>query len=133
VGSEIGHRISHARRVRPDVVRPSRAGGHLRDRAAALPRRLYATASVPSGRLPADAETLAFALERKRAQRKRDFTPTPLDEDPRATLLPVGCWSRPPRGAALDFMSNDGWPATLAYDWTYKMTLQRVDESGNAL
>jgi hypothetical protein len=105
----------------------------MRERRGSKSRALGRLALVPSGRLPADAETLAFALERKRAQRKRDFTPTPLDEDPRATLLPVGCWSRPPRGAALDFMSNDGWPATLAYDWTYKMTLQRVDESGNAL
>jgi len=45
---------------------------------------------VPSGRLPADAETLAFTQERKRAQRERDFTPTPLDEGPRATPLPMG-------------------------------------------
>jgi hypothetical protein len=45
---------------------------------------------VPSGRLPADAETLALTQECKRAQRGRDFTPTPLDEGPRATLLPMG-------------------------------------------
>src|SRR5687768_18425897 len=45
VGSEIGHRIRHARCVRPDVVTPTRSGGRLRDRAAAFPRRLYATAS----------------------------------------------------------------------------------------
>jgi hypothetical protein len=25
------------------------------------------------------------------------------------------------------------WPATLADDWAYRMTLQRVDESGNPL
>jgi hypothetical protein len=29
--------------------------------------------------------------------------------------------------------SNDGWPATLADDWTYRITLERVDESGNPL
>jgi hypothetical protein len=45
---------------------------------------------VPSGRLPADAETLALTQERKRAQRERDFTPTPLDEGPRAALLSMG-------------------------------------------
>src|SRR5215208_158197 len=44
--SEIGHRIPHARWVRPEVVTPSRSGGHLRSRAAAFPRRLYATATM---------------------------------------------------------------------------------------
>jgi hypothetical protein len=34
---------------------------------------------------------------------------------------------------AARFASNDGWPATLAYDWTYKLTLLRVDERGNPL
>src|SRR5215217_5276830 len=34
--SEIGHRIPHARWVRPEVVTPSRSGGHLRSRAAAF-------------------------------------------------------------------------------------------------
>jgi hypothetical protein len=48
VGFEIGHRIRHESRVRPEVVRPSRSGGHLRDRAAAFPRWLYATASTTS-------------------------------------------------------------------------------------
>jgi hypothetical protein len=45
VGSEIGHLIRHARCVRPEVARPSRSDGHLRDRAAAFPRWLYATAT----------------------------------------------------------------------------------------
>jgi hypothetical protein len=45
LGSEIGHPIRHARFVRPDVVTPTRSGGRLSDRAAAFPRRLYATAS----------------------------------------------------------------------------------------
>jgi hypothetical protein len=48
VGSEIGHRNGYARCVRPDVVTPTRSGGRLSDRAAAFPRRLYATAS-PTG------------------------------------------------------------------------------------
>jgi hypothetical protein len=37
----------------------------------------------------------------------------------------------------LTFHGNDQWaedqlgrPATLAYAWTYKMTIQRVDENG---
>ena len=51
VGCEIGHRIPYARSIRPEVVTPSRSGGHLHDRAAALPKRLYATATVRSGRL----------------------------------------------------------------------------------
>ena len=46
--SEIGHRIRHARRVRPEIVTPNRSGGHLRNRAAAFPRRLYATATMES-------------------------------------------------------------------------------------
>jgi hypothetical protein len=48
VGSEIDHRIRHARGVRPEVITPSRSGSHLRDRAAALPNRLYATATATS-------------------------------------------------------------------------------------
>ena len=48
VGSEIGHRIRHARCTRPDLVTPSRSDGHLRDRAAAFPRQLYATAAMRS-------------------------------------------------------------------------------------
>ena len=48
VGPEIGHRIRHARCVRPEVVTPSRSGGHLRNRAAAFPRWLYATPSMGS-------------------------------------------------------------------------------------
>jgi hypothetical protein len=49
VGSEIGHRIHHARCVRPDVVTPTRSRGRLRDRAAPFRRRLYATASTRRG------------------------------------------------------------------------------------
>jgi hypothetical protein len=41
---------------------------------------------VPSGRLPADAETLALIQERERTP--RDFTPTPLDEA-------MGCLAAP--------------------------------------
>jgi hypothetical protein len=37
--------LGHARCVPPEVVTPSRSGSHLRDRAAALPRWLYAAAS----------------------------------------------------------------------------------------
>jgi hypothetical protein len=33
VGSKIEHLMRHARCVRPEVVTPSRSGGHLRDRA----------------------------------------------------------------------------------------------------
>jgi Transposase IS116/IS110/IS902 family len=49
VGSEIGHRMRRARRVRPEVVTRSRSSGHLRDRAAARAGRLCATASTRSG------------------------------------------------------------------------------------
>ena len=48
-GSEIGHRIRHARCVRSDVVTPNRSGGRFSDRTAALPRRVFATASVQGG------------------------------------------------------------------------------------
>jgi len=54
VGSEIGHRVRREIRVHPEVVRASRSGGHLRDRAAAFPRRLYATASPESSAQPDD-------------------------------------------------------------------------------
>jgi hypothetical protein len=32
-------------------------------------------------------------------------------------------------------LAEDQWgrPATLHYDWTYRMTIQRVDENGNPL
>ena len=50
VGSEIGHRIRHVGCVRSDVVKATRPGGRLRDRAAAFRRRLCATASVLSDR-----------------------------------------------------------------------------------
>jgi hypothetical protein len=46
VVSEIRRCIRHARRVCPAVGTPTRAGGRLSDRAAAFPRRLYATASI---------------------------------------------------------------------------------------
>ena len=34
-----------------------------------------------------------------------------------------------------DQFTEDQWgrPATLNYDWTYRMTIQRVDEQGNPL
>lgn len=54
VGSQIGHHIPHGTCVRPEVVTPSRSGGQLRDRAAPLRRRLYATASVLCGNLDQD-------------------------------------------------------------------------------
>jgi hypothetical protein len=46
VGSETGDLILRARCVRPEVARPSRSAGHLRDGAAAFPRRLSATATM---------------------------------------------------------------------------------------
>jgi hypothetical protein len=101
-----------------------RASGALRDWRLDL---------VRSGRLPADAETLALTQERKRAQRERDLTPRPIDEGPRATLLPVGLVEPVNARCAARFTSNAGWPATLAYGWKYVMTLQRVNESGNPL
>jgi hypothetical protein len=48
VGSEIGHRIRQATPVRVDAVAPSPSDAHLSERAAAFPRRLYATASMES-------------------------------------------------------------------------------------
>ena len=48
-GSEIAHRIRHANGVHPEVVTASCSDGHLRERAAAFPGGLYATASVQSG------------------------------------------------------------------------------------
>ena len=60
VGSEIGHRMRHARCIRPEVVTPSCSGGHFSDRAAACPRRLCATATTMSrspARLLADARS----------------------------------------------------------------------------
>ena len=61
--SEIGHRIRHARRVRPEIVTPNRSGGHLRNRAAAFPRRLYATATHGSGTHPRGALALSRDLD----------------------------------------------------------------------
>ena len=49
VGSELGHRIRHAKSVRADMVAPSLPGGHLRERPATFPGGLYATATVRSG------------------------------------------------------------------------------------
>ena len=47
-GSEIAHRIRHAKGVHPEVVTASCSDGHLRERAAAFPGGLYATASMAS-------------------------------------------------------------------------------------
>ena len=69
VGSEIGHRIRHARCVRPEVVTPSRPGGHLRDRAAAFPRRLYATASRERGTLARTRSAPAVDEQQERVSR----------------------------------------------------------------
>ena len=48
VGSEIRHRIRHVKSVRSDGVAASLASGHLQERAATFPRRLYATATDKS-------------------------------------------------------------------------------------
>jgi hypothetical protein len=50
VGSEIAHRIRQATPVRLDAVAPSRCGAHISERAAAFPKRLYATASAKGER-----------------------------------------------------------------------------------
>jgi hypothetical protein len=78
VGSEIGHRIRHARCVGPDVGTPTRSGGRLSDRAAAFPRRLYATASVHSRSLAMTSETARFRAKEKfggRVSRSRGRCP----------------------------------------------------------
>ena len=48
VGTENGHLLRHARAGRRDVVALNRAGAHFRERAAAFPKRLCATASTRS-------------------------------------------------------------------------------------
>jgi hypothetical protein len=51
VGSENAHLVRHAHVVRREVVAHGSAGVPFRERAAAFPRRLYATASAQSDML----------------------------------------------------------------------------------
>jgi hypothetical protein len=65
VGSEIGHRIRHARCVGPDVVTPTCSGGRLRDRQQHFRNGFMQQPPSEAGVNGASAETLP--LKRKQA------------------------------------------------------------------
>jgi hypothetical protein len=65
VGSGIGHRIRQATPVRLDAVAPSPSDAHLTERAAAFPRRLYATASRESSTKPGGESRLSLCVEKQ--------------------------------------------------------------------
>jgi hypothetical protein len=86
VGSKIGHRVRHETRVRPEVVRPSRSGGHLRDRAAAFSRRLCATASTTNER---GSSTSAHYRNARFAEARAAVRGTPASRPTQASGAPT--------------------------------------------
>jgi hypothetical protein len=87
VGSEIGHRTRQAKCIRREVVTPGRSSGHLRGRAAAFPRWLYATATARS-ESELRSRMLSGVVRGRGPRRERSRMPASIPQGP--ARCPVG-------------------------------------------